>query len=871
MPQEKESFQSSVTSGLFYSLYRFLGSYGLGIVLMLILLILTYYGTIFQVRYAEHAGGAAEAFFSRSWVNIPLGGENALIALPLPGMWVTCCLLFINLMVGGIFRLRKDVSHWGILFAHVGVLLLLGSVALGNWQTQVIEEIRLSSGSVQRIEPMGVALKLKQFTPEFYPGTMKPKSFESALTIIEDGKESPLLHIRMNEPLRIHGWTLYQMSWGQQGGGMISILRASHNPFEQGPKWASYLISAGLLLHFSLMFVRYLRGKKKEESSIPEEKESESQSCQSWGKRLLLCGVGLFVVALFCVGMLASRPPTQLVDVSGYTPWSKDFSDQMESVALEDGGRLKPFSTYSGFIMLRSLGKRSLTIETNGEKIKISPTQWALDCMIRPEYARKFPIFLVNRDELVTRLGLPPLADKRKRYSFEQLEPRLNEIYEQAAAVERVSKPSDVEKDIAGLAQNVRQVELWMGMPVVILMKPDMLSSAGFPRWFHSQSGWTSIPTLKMGQALVNASVLARKGLKQDTLVQKQSFLSQAESILKQAFINENAKASSPSRDLISTERAYYHLDPLYIAMGLFVVGFVFSILGIWVSPQKKNGFVGWGLGFLSGRGLGVAWLIGLLGVGVLVTGMLMRSLITLRSPVGNTYETIAFIACSGVIVALVMEAIGKKGIILAAGLLLGFFACQMGIMYEARQATDHMDPLVAILRTNFLLSTHVITIVLGYAAGLLAAIFSHIYLLSAPCRLIDEKTGRMLTRMAYGALCFSLLFTLIGTVFGGIWGNEAWGRFWGWDPKENGALMIVLWQLILLHAKLGGYIRKWGLHMGNIIGGIIIAFAWWGVNTLGVGLHSYGFSQGRDALHLFYLIEGVLLLLFLILRYRRK
>ncbi|MEG2248606.1 MAG: cytochrome c biogenesis protein CcsA, partial [Akkermansia sp.] len=171
----------------------------------------------------------------------------------------------------------------------------------------------------------------------------------------------------------------------------------------------------------------------------------------------------------------------------------------------------------------------------------------------------------------------------------------------------------------------------------------------------------------------------------------------------------------------------------------------------------------------------------------------------------------------------------------------------------------------------NFLLSTHVITIVLGYAAGLLAAIFSHIYLLSAPCRLIDEKTGRMLTRMAYGALCFSLLFTLIGTVFGGIWGNEAWGRFWGWDPKENGALMIVLWQLILLHAKLGGYIRKWGLHMGNIIGGIIIAFAWWGVNTLGVGLHSYGFSQGRDALHLFYLIEGVLLLLFLILRYRRK
>lgn len=108
--------------------------------------------------------------------------------------------------------------------------------------------------------------------------------------------------------------------------------------------------------------------------------------------------------------------------------------------------------------------------------------------------------------------------------------------------------------------------------------------------------------------------------------------------------------------------------------------------------------------------------------------------LITMRSPVGNTYETIAFIACMGVLCALVVELFSKKGIVLAAGLLLGAFSCQMGILYEASQAVDHMDPLVAILRSNFLLSTHVITIVLGYAAGLLAAVLSHIYLLASPC-----------------------------------------------------------------------------------------------------------------------------------------
>ncbi len=97
-----------------------------------------------------------------------------------------------------------------------------------------------------------------------------------------------------------------------------------------------------------------------------------------------------------------------------------------------------------------------------------------------------------------------------------------------------------------------------------------------------------------------------------------------------------------------------------------------------------------------------------------------------------------------------------KKGIVLAAGLLLGAFSCQMGILYESSQAVAHMDPLVAILRSNFLLSTHVITIVLGYAAGLLAAVLSHVYLLASPLRLIGRKTEQSLDRMAYGILCFS-------------------------------------------------------------------------------------------------------------------
>ena len=96
-------------------------------------------------------------------------------------------------------------------------------------------------------------------------------------------------------------------------------------------------------------------------------------------------------------------------------------------------------------------------------------------------------------------------------------------------------------------------------------------------------------------------------------------------------------------------------------------------------------------------------------------------------------------------------------------------------ILYESSQAVDHMDPLVAILRSNFLLSTHVITIVLGYAAGLLAAVLSHIYLLASPLCLISGKTEQSLDRMAYGILCFSLVFTLVGGQFLRVWGQ--WSR----------------------------------------------------------------------------------------------
>ncbi len=109
----------------------------------------------------------------------------------------------------------------------------------------------------------------------------------------------------------------------------------------------------------------------------------------------------------------------------------------------------------------------------------------------------------------------------------------------------------------------------------------------------------------------------------------------------------------------------------------------------------------------------------------------------------------------------------------------------------------------------------------------------------------MQGDTGKLIYRMTYGIVCFALFFSFFGTVLGGLWADDSWGRFWGWDPKENGALIIVLWNALILHARWGGMIRARGFAILAVLGNVATAWSWFGVNELGIGLHSYGFTEG--------------------------
>ncbi len=69
-------------------------------------------------------------------------------------------------------------------------------------------------------------------------------------------------------------------------------------------------------------------------------------------------------------------------------------------------------------------------------------------------------------------------------------------------------------------------------------------------------------------------------------------------------------------------------------------------------------------------------------------------------------------------------------------------------------------------------------------------------------------------------------------------------GSLLGWDPKENGALLIVIWNVIILHARWGGMVKERGMMVMAVFGNIVTSWSWFGTNMLGIGLHSYGFTD---------------------------
>ena len=216
------------------------------------------------------------------------------------------------------------------------------------------------------------------------------------------------------------------------------------------------------------------------------------------------------------------------------------------------------------------------------------------------------------------------------------------------------------------------------------------------------------------------------------------------------------------------------------------------------------------------------------------------------HAPFSNMYESLIFFSWVICVVYIIIERKYGNRIIGAFATTLAFFA--MAYASLSPNIDSRIQPLVPALKSNWLIA-HVITCFIGYSAFAISAGVSFMYLLKEKDK--GNKSSflgvfpkiEILNELNYQLIMFGFLFLTIGIISGSVWANSAWGRYWGWDPKETWSLITWFIYALLLHARM---MRGWdGKRIAwlSILGFLAVLFTYFGVNYL-PGLHSYSSSS---------------------------
>jgi cytochrome c-type biogenesis protein CcsB len=478
-------------------------------------------------------------------------------------------------------------------------------------------------------------------------------------------------------------------------------------------------------------------------------------------------------------------------------------------------------------------------------------------------------VFRIENDQVRDLLGLEPREGYR--YSFDEFVPRMGQLIQQG---ERIRETDDKNHAVyeTRLLQLYGQVRLYVGLAQ--LEAPTLLL---FPPLGPGQE-WQSVHEVEESargdhSALSPAALAVGAVLRDYGDGKVDAFNRDLDDYAKKLETKLPEEAGAARFEVF-----FNNFAPFYHCAILYVFVFVLACLAWvgWSRPLNQAAF--WLAAFLL---VFHSWAI------------LARMYIQGRPPVTNLYSSAVFIGWGCVALLLVIEWLYRNGIALVLAAMTGSLTLLIAINI-LESAEDTMKPLVAVLDTNFWLATHVTCVTLGYTATLVAGCIGIAYIvigvltpwlnrkisptdatalgvatmglsgLAIGPRL-DRTLGKALTQILYGVVCFAMLLSFTGTVLGGIWADQSWGRFWGWDPKENGALLIVIMNALWLHARWAGLLRDRGLAVLAIVGNIVTMWSWFGTNQLRIGLHSYGFNSElvnlcRDTwlLHLGFIVLGL-------------
>ena len=523
-------------------------------------------------------------------------------------------------------------------------------------------------------------------------------------------------------------------------------------------------------------------------------------------------------------------------------------------------GRIKPLDTVARNSLLIIHGKQTLATDHG----TLTPIDWLAEVLMKRDEADLRKVFVIRNPETLTALGLSPEAGKY--FSFREFVPHLQELEQQAALAQKVDPQlrSAFQRDIIKLFErltlyhrlkNSLEVEGTVNFksqiddlvknirPSPVPMNTGISAEALQSLGFLAETGYFfPIPPFppnddplqwrKMGESLLAFLTEGKLHLAVNSwATMATAFAANDPATFNKTLDNYSAQLQ---RDLprrvwkAKVESVFNQLQPFYSAMVIYVLIFILAA-GSWLVWPETLGRYAFAL-------LVVTFVVH---SGGLITRMYLEG----RPPVTNLYSSAVFIGWGAVLLGIFLERFFRNGIGSATAAMIGFIT--LLIAHHLSMDGDTMEMMRAVLDTNGWLATHVVCVTLGYASTFLAGFLALTYIVrGAFTPSLDRATAQSLTRMVYGIVCFATLFSFVGTILGGIWADQSWGRFWGWDPKENGALLIVLWNAIILHARWGGLVRQRGLMVMAIFGNVVTSWSWFGVNMLGIGLHSYGFMD---------------------------
>jgi ABC-type transport system involved in cytochrome c biogenesis permease subunit len=713
-------------------------------------------------------------------------------------------------------------------------------------------------------------VELKDVIRENYSASETPRDFSSLLRIHNEKTGEEITEKTwMNNPIRFRGETFYQSDYfpamladGRMGEG--SGLQVVRNSGWMIPYVCCMMVMVGMVYHFSGTFLRFA-------NRVAREQKANSVDLPTRRSRLWVLA-GIAIAALFVgYGLKGTRTGRAEVD------WAA-----AAKLPVQHEGRIKPADTVAANV-LQSIsepvfGGLSYVKDAKGEKHP--RVHWLLAVMADAPWVRDVQVFRVYAKEVRDLLKL----EERDgfRYSFNEIDAQRSAFFEQIDKLREKSQRREEldfrEQKISEFYQKLTSYELLSAaydqpaMPEIkdadndegfrnVMAQLDQLDRrykiiesmhppAFIPPLVKTDSTAaqdTSDPTwLAYGPARFRAILDAVRNAPENSAVSAFEQLMLA--VRKQDASEINAAVRRYERLVAESPLAQSHLtktsleswlngfNPTAIGIMLYLLAFV---LGLCSMATKGP----------SARNLTYGILLGVFVIHTLT--LLARMYISGRAPVTNLYSSAVFIGWACVLFCLILERIHRLGVANLVAAMIGVITMAVA---RSLDKGDTMHVLAAVLDTQFWLSTHVVIITAGYAVTYLAGFFGAVALAhsmwtgrkpqDADSRQRGQQLHTQMYRMAYFSVCFGILFSFVGTVLGGLWADDSWGRFWGWDPKENGALMIVLWNAVVLHARWDKLVGVRGFSILALIGNIITSWSWFGTNLLGIGLHEYGFNK---------------------------